>query len=144
MRSSPAGEGVHGNESHETYLVDHLGPPTYRDAGRTPRRQIQAYVVLPPGFDPGKKWPLVEVLHGGPHGITGDQFHFRWNLQLFAAPGYVVAAVNFHGSTGRGQDYAASILGRWGGAGRSACSVTPSWSGLRSRSRAIGRERSTS
>ena len=35
-------------------------------------KDIQAYVVLPPGFDPEKKWPLVSVLHGGPHGITGE------------------------------------------------------------------------
>jgi dipeptidyl aminopeptidase/acylaminoacyl peptidase len=77
-------------------------------------RPIQAYLVLPPGFDPGRKWPLVEVLHGGPHGITGDQFHFRWNLQLIAAGGYVVLAPNFHGSTSWGQDFAASIHGGWG------------------------------
>lgn len=75
---------------------------------------IQAWLVLPPGFDSSRKWPLVEVLHGGPHGITGDQFHFRWNLQLIAASGYVVVAPNFHGSTGRGQDFAASIHGGWG------------------------------
>jgi dipeptidyl aminopeptidase/acylaminoacyl peptidase len=77
-------------------------------------RTIQAWVVLPPGFDPAKQYPLVEVLHGGPHGITGDQFHFRWNLQLFAAPGYVVLAPNFHGSTSWGQDFAKSIHGGWG------------------------------
>jgi dipeptidyl aminopeptidase/acylaminoacyl peptidase len=77
-------------------------------------REIQSWLVLPPGFDPGKPWPLVEVLHGGPHGIIGDQFHFRWNLHLLAAPGYVVLAPNFHGSTGRGQDFAACIHGGWG------------------------------
>jgi dipeptidyl aminopeptidase/acylaminoacyl peptidase len=77
-------------------------------------KDIQAYLVLPPEFDPDKKWPLVEVLHGGPHGITGDQFHFRWNLQLIAAPGYVVVAPNFHGSTSWGQGFAACIHGGWG------------------------------
>ena len=69
------------------------------------------YVVLPPGFDASKKWPLVHVIHGGPHGIAGDNFHFRWNLQAFASPGYVVASVNFHGSTSWGQDFAACIQG---------------------------------
>jgi len=77
-------------------------------------RAIQSYLVLPPGFDPSRKYPLVEVLHGGPHGISGDNFHFRWNLHLMAAPGYVVLAPNFHGSTGWGQDFAASIHGGWG------------------------------
>ncbi|MGE5180047.1 MAG: S9 family peptidase [Bacteroidota bacterium] len=75
---------------------------------------VQMYVVLPPGFDPAKKWPLVHVIHGGPHGISGDNFHFRWNPQVFAAPGYVVACVNFHGSTSWGQEFAACIQGGHG------------------------------
>lgn len=75
---------------------------------------VQMYVVLPPGFDPAKKWPLVHVIHGGPHGIAGDNFHFRWNLQAFAARGYVVASVNFHGSTSWGQEFAACIQGGHG------------------------------
>ena len=77
-------------------------------------REIQAYLVLPPGFDPARKWPLIAMLHGGPHGITPDQFHFRWNLQLLAARGYVVIAPNFHGSTSWGQTFAECIQGGWG------------------------------
>jgi dipeptidyl aminopeptidase/acylaminoacyl peptidase len=77
-------------------------------------RPVQMFVLTPPGFDPKLKWPLVQLIHGGPHGIFGDQFHFRWNAQLFAAPGYVVAMVNFHGSTSFGQEFAASILGAHG------------------------------
>ncbi|HEU5310888.1 MAG TPA: S9 family peptidase [Candidatus Eisenbacteria bacterium] len=75
---------------------------------------VQMYVILPPGFDPSKKYPLVQVIHGGPHAISGDNFHFRWNPQLFAAPGYVVATVNFHGSTSWGQEFAACIQGGHG------------------------------
>ena len=75
---------------------------------------VQMYVVLPPGFDASKKWPLVHVIHGGPHGIAGDNFHFRWNLHAFASRGYVVASVNFHGSTSWGQDFAACIQGGHG------------------------------
>ncbi len=77
-------------------------------------RAVQAFVVLPPGFDPSKKWPLVHMIHGGPHGITGDQFHYRWNAQVLAAPGYVVACVNFHGSTSWGQEFAQCIQGAHG------------------------------
>jgi len=77
-------------------------------------RRVQMFVTLPPGFDPKKKWPLIHVIHGGPHGISGDLFHYRWNPQLFAAPGYVVATVNFHGSTSFGQDFAACIQGGHG------------------------------
>jgi dipeptidyl aminopeptidase/acylaminoacyl peptidase len=72
---------------------------------------VQMYLIYPPGFDPAKKYPLVHAIHGGPHGIFGDQFHPRWNAHLFAAPGYVVAMVNFHGSTSWGQEFAASIVG---------------------------------
>ena len=75
---------------------------------------IQAFVVYPPEFDATTTWPLVHKIHGGPHGIFGDFFHFRWNAHAFAAPGYVVAMVNFHGSTSWGQDFAASIHGEWG------------------------------
>jgi dipeptidyl aminopeptidase/acylaminoacyl peptidase len=46
--------------------------------------------------------------------VFGDFWHARWNAQAFAAPGYLVALVNFHGSTGWGQSFTASILGRWG------------------------------
>jgi dipeptidyl aminopeptidase/acylaminoacyl peptidase len=73
--------------------------------------QVHMFVVFPPGFDAGKKWPLVQLVHGGPHGAFGDEFHYRWNAPLFAAPGYVVALVNFHGSTGYGQAFAEAILG---------------------------------
>jgi dipeptidyl aminopeptidase/acylaminoacyl peptidase len=75
---------------------------------------VQMFVVLPPDHEPGKRYPLVQVIHGGPHGISGDGFHFRWNAQLFAAPGYVVAEVNFQGSTSWGQDFAQRIQGGWG------------------------------
>ena len=75
---------------------------------------VQMFVVLPPGYQPGKKYPLVQVVHGGPHGISADGFHFRWNGQAFAAPGYVAAMVNFQGSTSWGQDFAKRIQGAWG------------------------------
>ncbi|MCC6651723.1 MAG: S9 family peptidase, partial [Candidatus Eisenbacteria bacterium] len=41
------------------------------------------------------------------------QFHARWNAQMFAAPGYVTAVVNFQGSTSWGQDFAKRIQGEW-------------------------------
>jgi dipeptidyl aminopeptidase/acylaminoacyl peptidase len=75
---------------------------------------VQMFVVLPPDFEAGKKYPLVQVVHGGPHGITGDFFGSRWVPQLFASPGYVAALVNFQGSTSWGQDFAKRIQGEWG------------------------------
>ena len=72
---------------------------------------VQMFVVYPPDFDENEEWPLLVQIHGGPHGIFGDDFHFRWNAQVFAAPGYVVALPNFHGSTSFGQEFAESIHG---------------------------------
>lgn len=73
--------------------------------------EVQMWIVFPPDFDAKKKWPLLQVVHGGPHnGITTD-FHFRWNLQLMAAQGYVVSCINFHGSSGFGQKFCDSIVG---------------------------------
>jgi dipeptidyl aminopeptidase/acylaminoacyl peptidase len=83
---------------------------TFKGAGGD---DVQMFVLKPPGFgeNPEKKWPLLMLVHGGPHGAWLDSFHFRWNAALFGSPGYVVAALNFHGSTGFGQAYAESILG---------------------------------
>ena len=77
--------------------------------------KVHGYLVKPPAFDPSKKYPLLMLIHGGPQGAFGDEFHYRWNVQMFAAAGYVTAMVNFHGSTGYGQAFTDSISGDWGG-----------------------------
>ncbi len=71
--------------------------------------KVQMWAIYPPDFDPAKKWPLMQSVHGGPHAISGDNFHFRWNNQAFAAMGYVVTCVNFHGSSSFGQRFLESI-----------------------------------
>ena len=75
---------------------------------------VQMFVVYPPGFDPKRKWPLMHSIHGGPHAAHHDGWHFRWNTQVFAGQGYVVAAVNYHGSAGFGQKFLETITGRYG------------------------------
>ncbi|MDH5372804.1 MAG: S9 family peptidase [Acidimicrobiia bacterium] len=75
---------------------------------------VQVFVVFPPDFDREVRWPLVHLIHGGPHSTFGDMWHFRWNAQAFAAPGYVVAMVNFHGSTSFGDSFTRAIHARWG------------------------------
>ena len=75
---------------------------------------VQVFVTFPPGFDPKRKWPLMHSIHGGPHAAHHDGWHFRWNTQVFAAQGYVVAAVNYHGSSGFGQKFLETITGRYG------------------------------
>jgi dipeptidyl aminopeptidase/acylaminoacyl peptidase len=75
---------------------------------------VQVFVTYPPGFDPKRKWPLIHTIHGGPHAAHHDGWHFRWNNQVFAGQGYVVAAVNYHGSSGYGQAFLETITGRYG------------------------------
>ena len=75
---------------------------------------VQMWIIKPPGFSSKAKWPLMQVIHGGPHTCFGDAWHWRWNAQLFAAQGYVVAEVNYHGSTGWGQAFITSTNGDWG------------------------------
>jgi dipeptidyl aminopeptidase/acylaminoacyl peptidase len=77
-------------------------------------RDVQMWVFYPPDFDPTKKWPLVQMVHGGPHGAFDNDFSFRWNPQVWAARGWVVVAVNFHGSSGFGQAFTDSITGDLG------------------------------
>jgi dipeptidyl aminopeptidase/acylaminoacyl peptidase len=79
---------------------------TYQGSGGD---DIQMWVIYPPGFDPGKKYPLYLLLHGGPHNGVADSWTFRWNAQVFAGWGYVVAWHNFHGSSGFGQAFTDSI-----------------------------------
>ena len=78
--------------------------------------KVQGFLVKPPNFDPTKKYPVKFLIHGGPQGAWGDDWSYRWNPELFAANGYVVIMINFHGSTGYGQKFVESISGDWGGA----------------------------
>jgi dipeptidyl aminopeptidase/acylaminoacyl peptidase len=78
--------------------------------------KVQGFLVKPPNFDASKKYPVKFLIHGGPQGAWGDDWSYRWNPQLFAASGYVVIMINFHGSTGYGQKFIDAINGDWGGA----------------------------
>ncbi len=75
---------------------------------------VFGWIQKPPAFDAAKKYPVVYLIHGGPQGAWTDYWGSRWNYQLFASRGYVVAAVNFHGSTGYGQKFTDAISRHWG------------------------------
>jgi dipeptidyl aminopeptidase/acylaminoacyl peptidase len=85
---------------------------TVEGAGRTP---MQMWILKPPGFDANKKWPLAFLVHGGPQQAWEDGWSYRWNPELWAAQGYIVALPNPRGSTGFGQKYVDEISGDWGG-----------------------------
>jgi dipeptidyl aminopeptidase/acylaminoacyl peptidase len=78
--------------------------------------RVEGFLVKPPTFDPAKKYPLKFIIHGGPESPMGDEWSYRWNAELFAASGYVVIMINFHGSAGYGQKFIDEINGDWGGA----------------------------
>jgi len=78
--------------------------------------KVEGFLVKPPNFDASKKYPVKFLIHGGPQGAWGDDWSYRWNPELFAANGYVVIMINFHGSTGYGQKFVDAINGDWGGA----------------------------
>jgi dipeptidyl aminopeptidase/acylaminoacyl peptidase len=77
--------------------------------------RVQGFLIRPPDFDASRKYPVVYVVHGGPQGAWSDLFHYRWNGNMFAAPGYVAVLVNPRGSTGYGQQFTDEISGDWGG-----------------------------
>ncbi len=62
-----------------------------------------------------RQFPVLFLIHGGPQGSWHDDWHSRWNLALFAAPGYALVAVNPRGSTGFGQSFTDQISQDWSG-----------------------------
>src|SRR3569833_273582 len=77
---------------------------------------VYGFVEKPASKDPGQKYPVAFLIHGGPQGSFGDHFHYRWNPEVFAGHGYGVVMVDFHGSTGYGQAFTDAISNVWGGA----------------------------
>ncbi len=76
---------------------------------------VYCYIVKPVDFDAAKKYPVAFLIHGGPQGSFGNNFHYRWNAQAYAGAGYASVMVDFHGSTGYGQAFCDAIRGDWGG-----------------------------
>jgi dipeptidyl aminopeptidase/acylaminoacyl peptidase len=72
-------------------------------------RNIHSMIVLPPAFDPAKKYPMLVLIHGGAASNNPDQIGLRWNYHLLAAPGYVILMTDYTGSTGFGEKFAQAI-----------------------------------
>ena len=76
---------------------------------------VYGYVMKPAGFEDGDRYPVAFIIHGGPQGSYSEGWSYRWNPQIYAGAGYGVVFIDFHGSTGYGQDFTDSINGDWGG-----------------------------
>jgi dipeptidyl aminopeptidase/acylaminoacyl peptidase len=77
--------------------------------------KVQGFVVKPPNFNPTRKFPVVLLIHGGPQGEWLDQWHSRWNYQMFAAKGFGLVVINPRGSFGYGQRFVDDVSRDWGG-----------------------------
>ncbi|MDF2156751.1 S9 family peptidase [Algoriphagus sp. CAU 1675] len=89
---------------------------SYRKIGKTEEiwwkssfdgKKVQGWIVTPPDFDPGKKYPFILEIHGGPFAMYGPSFAYE--IQAYAAAGYVVLYTNPRGSTGYGQEFGNAI-----------------------------------
>jgi dipeptidyl aminopeptidase/acylaminoacyl peptidase len=79
------------------------------------RTRVHSLLLKPHGFEEGKKYPVLFLIHGGPQGAWLESFNWRWNPQIFAAAGFVVVMPNPRGSTGYGQRFTDEINADWGG-----------------------------
>jgi dipeptidyl aminopeptidase/acylaminoacyl peptidase len=75
---------------------------------------VHGYAMPPVGAKPGQKYPVAFLIHGGPQGAWPDEFHYRWNPEVYAGAGFGVVAINFHGSVGYGQAFTDAISQHWG------------------------------
>lgn len=81
----------------------------------TDGKEMFAWVIYPPNFNPNKKYPTLLYCQGGPQGALSQFYSYRWNFQLMAAQGYIVIAPNRRGMPGWGVEWNAAISKDWGG-----------------------------
>lgn len=81
----------------------------------TDGKQMLTWVILPPDFDPAKKYPTLLYCQGGPQSVVSQFWSYRWNFQLMAAQGYVVVAPNRRGVPSFGQEWLDQISGDYSG-----------------------------
>ena len=81
----------------------------------TDNKDMLAWVIYPPNFDPNKKYPTLLYCQGGPQSALTQFYSFRWNFQLMAANGYIIIAPNRRGMPGHGTEWNESISKNWGG-----------------------------
>ncbi len=87
------------------YMASHnVVTPEYFTFTASAGHELEGWVLKPVGYEPGKKYPGIFEMHGGPKAIFGGIFHHE--MQCFANMGYFVFFTNPRGSDGRGEDFA--------------------------------------
>lgn len=81
----------------------------------TDNKKMLVWVILPPNFQPTKKYPAVLYCQGGPQQAVSQFFSYRWNFQMMASQGYVIVAPNRRGLPTFGEEWNAQISGDYGG-----------------------------
>lgn len=81
----------------------------------TDNKQMKVWIIYPPNFDPGKKYPALLYCQGGPQGTVSQFWSYRWNFQMMAANDYIIVAPNRRGLPGFGQEWLEQISGDYGG-----------------------------
>ncbi len=104
---------THQNDARLAQLEMNAPEPFWFEGAEGAR--VEAFLIRPPHFDASKKYPLLVLVHGGPQGAWTDAWGYRWNEEVFAAPGYVALLINPRGSTGYGQKFTDEIQNDWGG-----------------------------
>lgn len=99
----------------ETYSKISLSKTERRYVTTTDGKKMLVWVVLPPNFDPNKKYPTLLYCQGGPQSALTQFYSFRWNFQVMAAQGYIVVAPNRRGMQGHGVEWNEQISKDWGG-----------------------------
>ena len=98
-----------------TYENLSLSKTERRYVTTTDGKKMLVWVILPPNFDPNKKYPTLLYCQGGPQSALTQFYSFRWNFQLMAANGYIVVAPNRRGMPGHGVKWNEDISKDWGG-----------------------------
>lgn len=98
-------------------VYDHIkmGEVQKRWVTTTDGKQMLTWVILPPDFDPAKKYPTLLYCQGGPQSVVSQFWSYRWNFQLMAAQGYIVVAPNRRGLPSFGQEWLDQISGDYSG-----------------------------
>lgn len=100
--------------SHNDALMKELQLATTEDfqAKSKDSAEVHGLIVKPAGYVPGRRYPTLAIIHGGPNGQ--DEHEFDFEREFYAAHGYVVLTVNYRGSAGRGSAFQKAIYGDWG------------------------------